>query len=702
MEKIISINLGGRVISIEDTAYTSLKAYLETLHRYFDGEEGRDEIINDIESRVAELLEEKMKRGSAAITEADVQEVMGSIGRVEDFAAEEGADAEPGPRGSTARKPGSKRFYRDENDKIAGGVCSGLAAYLNVDPALVRVVFAILAFGGWGTGVLLYIVLWIFVPTMPMEGFRGRRLFRSEEEKWFGGVCSGLAAYFNKEAWMFRLAFVSPIILSAISDGAWNLFPFGSLFFGSITGTFILIYIVLWVVLPVARSPFEKMEMRGEKVDLDSIRQNVYAEMGGVKERVKNWSGEVKDSASQFMNTRGKEFGREVSNAARPIASRGGEVIVTIIKAFFYFIATTLAFALFITLIGYSFGGFAGLVNGFILRTAEMRTLGWATVILCLGVPLIALVTMITRRALKMRGGSRYLGVGFSLLWVAGIVCAGILASSLVAEFQRDERVSEEVPLTQPVGGKLTLMVTEPAIEYSNSLPWLRGDIHGWDVSGDSMRIADVELTATKSPDSLYHVILTKYSGGRNAEEARERAGQINYATHNLFGADSVLQLGNGYVVTKRQGYRGQSVQVEVQVPAGKVLRFDETVLDRLPDVNRGHDRHYRKEYSYRHGYRVRWHREDRWWDEWKPNVDYVMGVNGELVDPLHPGDKVKHDDEDDLREAEREIHKADSAIRNENDEEVRMERRVDSLDRAINAIEREKERLEGQRERRR
>src|ERR1041384_4866359 len=118
MEKIININLGGRVIAIEDAAYSSLKAYFESLDRYFAGEEGREEIINDIESRVAELMEDKIKRGSSAITEVDVQEIIGSMGRVEDFAAEEeNTRTNAGPTAFNARPHGSKRFYRDSNDK---------------------------------------------------------------------------------------------------------------------------------------------------------------------------------------------------------------------------------------------------------------------------------------------------------------------------------------------------------------------------------------------------------------------------------------------------------------------------------------------------------------------------------------------------------------------------------------------------------
>src|SRR5215210_734098 len=76
MKKIININLSGRVIPIEDSAYENLQGYIESLRRYFANEEGRDEIINDIESRIAELMSDKLKKGVTCITDEDVQAVM--------------------------------------------------------------------------------------------------------------------------------------------------------------------------------------------------------------------------------------------------------------------------------------------------------------------------------------------------------------------------------------------------------------------------------------------------------------------------------------------------------------------------------------------------------------------------------------------------------------------------------------------------
>src|SRR3712207_2549892 len=92
MKKIININLSGRVIPIEDAAYESLQHYIESLRRYFANEEGRDEIINDIESRVAELMNDRVRRGAAAVTEADMEEIIASMGRVEDFEEADAAD----------------------------------------------------------------------------------------------------------------------------------------------------------------------------------------------------------------------------------------------------------------------------------------------------------------------------------------------------------------------------------------------------------------------------------------------------------------------------------------------------------------------------------------------------------------------------------------------------------------------------------
>ena len=75
-----------------------------------------------------------------------------------------------------------RRLYRDSSDKFIGGVCSGIAAYLNVDPAIVRILFAIITFGGFGLGFSAYIILWIILPAKDMEEYTGKRLYRNPDE----------------------------------------------------------------------------------------------------------------------------------------------------------------------------------------------------------------------------------------------------------------------------------------------------------------------------------------------------------------------------------------------------------------------------------------------------------------------------------------------------------------------------------------
>ena len=89
MKKVISINFQGRVLPIEETAYEQLKEYIDSLRTYFAAEEGKDEIINDIEGRLAELFSDRLKNGQNCITEATVSEVISSIGRPSDLEAAE-------------------------------------------------------------------------------------------------------------------------------------------------------------------------------------------------------------------------------------------------------------------------------------------------------------------------------------------------------------------------------------------------------------------------------------------------------------------------------------------------------------------------------------------------------------------------------------------------------------------------------------
>lgn len=174
MQRIIQITIGGRVIPIEERAYAKLNDYITSLEKQFSGESGRDEIILDIESRIAELFAIKLDGGAQAIDFVDVEKVIETLGL-----ANEINDTPPiNDRRNYQQQnnyntynnytgynyePATRRLYRNPNDKMLGGVCSGVANYFDIDTVLVRLVFAILFFT-FGVGLLAYILAWIIVP----------------------------------------------------------------------------------------------------------------------------------------------------------------------------------------------------------------------------------------------------------------------------------------------------------------------------------------------------------------------------------------------------------------------------------------------------------------------------------------------------------------------------------------------------------
>ena len=293
MKKVININFKGRVIPIEEAAFEQLQKYTESLRRYFANEEGRDEIINDIEDRIAELFDEDLKKGATCITEEKVTAICSSMGSVEDFEQmdnETGASTGNSSSASSSTSSTSSAFAtaseeprgslgRNANDKVLGGVCSGLAHYLKIDPTVVRILFALITFGGFGTGVLIYIVLWIVLPIKDLKTNIRKRLFRNPDDKVIGGVASGLASYFNIPVWIPRVVFTLPLILGIISSIFRNaMFDFDfepDFVFGGFGGTLFVIYVILWIVLPMANSATEKLQMRGEKIDVNSIKNAV-------------------------------------------------------------------------------------------------------------------------------------------------------------------------------------------------------------------------------------------------------------------------------------------------------------------------------------------------------------------------------------------------------------------------------------------
>lgn len=595
MKKVININFQGRVIPIEETAFEMLKQYSDSLRVYFANEDGRDEIINDIENRIAELFDDKIKKGAVCITDEDVEATINSMGRPADFDEIGGAEtgSSTGNAGSqtyasTEEVKQPRRLSRSGNDKIIGGVAAGLAHYLRIDPAVMRILFAVVTFGGFGTGFLLYIVLWIVLPVTDLDSSTvlRKRLYRNPDDKVIGGVASGIAAYFNIEVWIPRIIFALPFILGALSSMFNNHWwgPGPVIFSGGFGGTLFVTYIVLWIVLPLANTAAEKLEMRGEKVDLESIKNTVREELQSVKGRAERMGTEFKEKAQEWGKEaaeKGKSFAAEAAPVAKKTGHGIGHAIGVLFKAFFLFIAGVIVFALFMALIGVLIGMVgAAPFTGFIFDGTWQTFLAWATLILFIGVPLVAIVVWLVRRIAGVRSKKSYLGYAFGTLWTLGWVALILFIASISRDFKNQTPVTEEVTVQQPVNGTLKVKAVESKYRYYNRNWWFFNDDNDENSffvnsTEDSLYLNTIRVKVVKSEDTLFHVHLIKMSRGDDPKKAETKARNISFKVSQQ---DSVLMLPKGFTISSNDKYRAQRVLVVIEVPNGKKVVMDKSL----------------------------------------------------------------------------------------------------------------------------
>ena len=159
MKRTFTINLNGIVFHIDEDAYEMMHNYLGKISHHFKSTDEGKEILADIESRIAELFQNRIKEGKEVITDEDVNWMIDIMGKAEEVI---GADAEN--ESSQQKNHHGKRFYRDADDKMLGGICSGIANYFNIDPVILRIILVVLFFVSAGTVLIAYFILWFILP----------------------------------------------------------------------------------------------------------------------------------------------------------------------------------------------------------------------------------------------------------------------------------------------------------------------------------------------------------------------------------------------------------------------------------------------------------------------------------------------------------------------------------------------------------
>lgn len=220
--------------------------YLNKIGNKFKNDNERKEIIEDVEIRISELFNEKLNDYKQVITKTDVIYIIEIMGAPSSFSEEDNEEQEDKKKNST-----KKTLYRDANNKEIAGVCSGIAHYFNIEVNIVRVIFGLSILLG-GTGIIAYLVISAIIPEATNIQLKevSRKIYRDKENKMIAGVCSGISQYFNIDTSVTRVTLALLFVLGG---------------FGGV------IYLILWVVIPEAKSTSEKLAMKGKKANLKNI-----------------------------------------------------------------------------------------------------------------------------------------------------------------------------------------------------------------------------------------------------------------------------------------------------------------------------------------------------------------------------------------------------------------------------------------------
>ena len=352
--------------------------------------------------------------------------------------------------------------------------------------------------------------------------------------------------------------------------------------------------------------------MKGEKVDMNSIKNSVVEEMKGVQQRAEKFGKE----ASAVVGEKGKVMGSEIKTVAKRGGRSLGDVIIFLVKAFAYFIIGCVSFALVVGLFALavvSVGFFP--LKDFLLTEGWQNALAWGTLLFFIAVPVIGIITWIIRRLTKMKSNRKILRASFISLWIVGWVCFICLIASISKDFKSINNVNEQdVSLNNPGINKLTLTTNSPLKNAYRYNSFRIEPFEAWDE--DTVTVKNIEIKIIKSTNDSFRVTVLKIANGRTKRFADTLANIIQF---NVEQKDSLLIVDKGIAINRKDKFRNQRVVINVYVPVGKQIRIDRSVGWGNNNV--------RFDGPWNDGdYFIDRDDEERGWES---NVDYVMKANG-------------------------------------------------------------------------
>jgi phage shock protein PspC (stress-responsive transcriptional regulator) len=587
MKKTISINISGILFHIEEDGYDSLRKYLDAINTHFSSYSDNQEIISDIENRIAEIFLSNLKNNKQVITAENVEKLVEKMGTIADFVAGEQEKSEGKIDLDTEEKEedpykyvtppnaesgGYKKLVRLENKKILGGVCAGFAHYFAIDPLWTRLIAILLLFSGnfklnlgsfdilpdsftisLSLGIfaaIAYIVLWVILPVSYdlAEDKNIKKLYRNPDDKVLGGVSSGLSAYFNFEVLYVRLAFVLLIVAG---------------------GSGILIYLILWIITPVASSITERIRMKGGEITLDNIDSTL-------KEN-RNPSASIPESRTKTILLTPFRILGQVIEAIGSALGPLGEFFLTVIRVIFGLIVFLIGLVCTITpVIGlfvylgfftnddfvilmsqFPFELFSNLVPVWLIIAASLLMIIPGIIIILLGLSVLAQKNLI---------GSRF-GLVALGLW---LLCVGISAfqvPKIVVQFKEENQFKTEEVI--PILGRTMVLQLNPI--------------------GEESSFNQVNLKIEGTSDSLVTLKQEYFSRGRTKAEAMNNAKVITYRYDLL---DSIVTFDEGFDISSIDTFRDQKLSLILSIPYEKPFIMERSLLEVLRNT------------IYRNGYR--------------------------------------------------------------------------------------------------
>src|SRR5690606_7925122 len=576
MKKTLSINISGILFHIEEDGYTTLKAYLDAINKHFSHYQDNQEIITDIENRIAEIFLSYLKNNKQVITAENVSNLIEKMGTIADFKAGE-KDLEPTPAAGKTdhgeendfyryitppeeeKIKGYKKLTRLPNRKILGGVCAGFAHYLAIDPLWTRLITILLLFSGgfnigrnhfgffpgdmdihisfgWWTA-FAYVLLWIILPVSyeEPEDKNVKKLYRNPDDRVIGGVSSGLSAYFDVDVLWIRLAFV------------------GLVFAG---GSGFVIYLILWIITPVAKSITERIEMKGGAITLSNIESTIQQNLNPEVPKQESTGRKIALAPFRFLG--------EVINGIGKALGPFGRFLLEVVRIIFGLIIFFIGMIVVITpliLLGVYWELFSSDNWEYIFGPIPFEAISdllpvWlaiaiAVAILIPGIVMILLgISVLIKRSLI---DARFGLVTFGL-WLLSLMICAFQIPRVVSQFKEEASYVEEQRLDVP---ERTLVIRS----HSN-------------FHDDDLNLISVTLEG--SPDSTFNLVQEFRSKGRTREDALKNASEVQY---NFNLEDSLLTFNRSLEFTTGSKFRGQELKQTLQVPYNKPFVLDKSIL---------------------------------------------------------------------------------------------------------------------------